>query len=100
MEKLDFIDSKFRFALFAAKRAKQLVNGSKKRIDMHAENPLTVALEEIYQEKVNFKILDEEELLAREEAAKLQAETETQEEEGAAELLLEKSEGVPLDDAS
>lgn len=66
MEKYDFIDSKFRLALLAAKRAKQLLKGSRKRVDSHSENPLTIALQEIYQGKVNFKILEEQEMLARE----------------------------------
>ncbi len=62
MEQLDFIDSKFRLALLAARRAKQLVAGSKKKIDVTAENPLTIAIQEIYNRKVNFEILDEEQM--------------------------------------
>ena len=61
MEKLDFIDSKFRLAILAAKRAKQLVGGNKKRIDTDAENPLTIALEEIYEGKIDFQIFDDDE---------------------------------------
>ena len=59
MEKLDFIDSKFRLAILAAKRGKQLVNGAKRKIEIAAENPLTIALKEIYDGKVNFRILEE-----------------------------------------
>jgi DNA-directed RNA polymerase subunit omega len=62
LEKFGFIDSKFRFAILAAKRAKQLVNGSKKKIDYNAENPLSIAMQELSQGKVNFKILSAEEL--------------------------------------
>ena len=62
MEKYDFIDSKFRLALLSAKRAKQLVNGSRKKIDMTAENPLSVAVEEVYQGKIKYKILSEDEM--------------------------------------
>jgi DNA-directed RNA polymerase subunit omega len=58
VEKLDFIDSKFRLAILAAKRAKQLVAGAKKRVDTNAENPLTIAIEEIFQGKVKFKIIE------------------------------------------
>ena len=71
MEKLDFIDSKFRLAILAAKRGKQLVAGAKKRVDTNAENPLTIAIEEIYQRKVKFKILEEHELLKDEESVSL-----------------------------
>lgn len=64
METPGFIDSKFRLAILAAKRAKQLVNGAKKKIDMNAENPLTIALEEVYRGKISFQIFEEEEELA------------------------------------
>lgn len=56
------VDSKFRLAILAAKRAKQIVNGSKKRVDINAENPLTIALEEIYRGKISFQIFEEEEV--------------------------------------
>lgn len=71
MEKLDFIDSKFRLAILAAKRGKQIVAGAKKRIDTSAENPLTIAIEEIYQGKVKFKLLEENELKKDEESTAL-----------------------------
>lgn len=61
MEKLDFIDSKFRLAILAAKRGKQLVAGAKKKVDTHADNPLTIAVEEIFQGKIKFRILEENE---------------------------------------
>lgn len=59
VEELDFIDSKFRLAILAAKRAKQLVGGGRKKIDSDAENPLTVAMEEIFQGKIDFQIIHE-----------------------------------------
>lgn len=62
MEQLDFIDSKFRLAILAAKRGKQLVNGAKKKLDVSAENPLTIALKEIYAGKINFRVLEEGEM--------------------------------------
>lgn len=54
-------DSKFRLCILAAKRAKQLVNGAKKKLDIKAENFLTVAIEEIRNEVINFHVLNEEE---------------------------------------
>jgi DNA-directed RNA polymerase subunit omega len=71
VEKLDFIDSKFRLAILAAKRGKQLVAGAKKRVDTNAENPLTIAIEEIYQGKIKFRILEENEQIKDEKAASL-----------------------------
>lgn len=54
-------DSKFRLCILAAKRAKQLVNGAKKKLDIKAENPLTIAIAEIRAGIINFHVLDEEE---------------------------------------
>ena len=71
MEKLDFIDSKFRLAILAAKRGKQLVAGAKKRVDTSAENPLTIAIEEIYKKKVKFRILEPYEHFKDEDATSL-----------------------------
>jgi DNA-directed RNA polymerase subunit omega len=69
VEKLEFIDSKFRFAILAAKRAKQLVSGAKKKVYSGSENPLTTAMEEISHGKIKFKVLEEnEQLLKKDES--------------------------------
>ena len=59
------VDSKFRLVLLAAWRAKQIINGSKKKVNVKAENPLTIAMEEIRQGLINFEILTEEKLEQR-----------------------------------
>jgi len=59
LEKNNFIDSKFRLVLIAAKRAKQLVKGSKPKVNLKAENPLTIALKEIEEGKIDFKIIND-----------------------------------------
>jgi DNA-directed RNA polymerase subunit omega len=61
LENKDFIDSKFRYAILVAKRAKQLVKGSKPKVDIKSENPLTLAIEEINQGKINFQLLEDNE---------------------------------------
>jgi DNA-directed RNA polymerase omega subunit len=55
------VDSKFRLCILAAKRAKQIVNGSKRKVDIKAENPLSIAIEEINQGRINFHLLESEE---------------------------------------
>ncbi len=50
-------NSKFRRTILAAKRAKQLVQGAKKKIEVRHENPLTTAIEEIEQGKINYRVL-------------------------------------------
>lgn len=49
MEEYNTVDSKFRLAILAARRAKQIIKGSKRKIDMEAGNPLTIAMQEIKQ---------------------------------------------------
>ncbi len=52
--------SKFRLAILTARRAKQLINGARKRVDMKAENPLTIAIEEIRQGKIDLLNFNED----------------------------------------
>ncbi|MFC2155939.1 DNA-directed RNA polymerase subunit omega [Acidobacteriota bacterium] len=87
METPGFIDSKFRLAILAAKRAKQLVSGARKKIEINAENPLTVALEEIRLGKINFQIFEENEF------EKLHADSSNDEED-----ILEALGDVDLED--
>jgi DNA-directed RNA polymerase subunit omega len=61
LENKDFIDSKFRYVILVAMRAKQLVKGAKPKIDFKAENPLTLAIEEINQGKIHFHLIKKEE---------------------------------------
>ncbi len=75
------VDSKFRLVLLAAWRAKQIINGSKKKVNLKAENPLTIAMEEIRQGLINFEILTEEKLEQR-RLEKENLETNQEAEEG------------------
>jgi DNA-directed RNA polymerase subunit omega len=64
---LNGIDSKFRLAILVARRAKQLIGGAKKKVDIKAENVLTIALEEFKQGKIDFDILNQDPTLLNEE---------------------------------
>ena len=59
MQPLNGIDSKFRLAILVARRAKQLIGGARKKIDFKSDNPLTVAMEEFKQGKIDFDVLNE-----------------------------------------
>ncbi|MCH7802643.1 MAG: DNA-directed RNA polymerase subunit omega [Acidobacteria bacterium] len=50
-------DSKFRFILVAAERAKQLQHGAPPRIKSQSRKPATIAVEEVEQNLVPFVIL-------------------------------------------
>lgn len=53
-------DSKFRFILVAAERAKQLQNGAPPRLTTRSKKPAFVATREVEEGLVNFEILEEE----------------------------------------
>jgi DNA-directed RNA polymerase subunit omega len=55
------IGNKFKVAVLAAKRAKQIMKTGKKKVDIKASNPLTVALAEIENGLIDYEILREEE---------------------------------------
>jgi DNA-directed RNA polymerase omega subunit len=52
------LDSKYRLIIVAAKRSKQLQRGAKPRIDIDAQKhkPTRIALEEVIQGRVPFRI--------------------------------------------
>jgi len=54
------IDSKFRFVIIAAKRAKQLINGAKPKVKSKSRNLIRVAQEEIEQGVIGFNIIKSE----------------------------------------
>ena len=56
------IDSKYRYILLAAQRAKQIQRGANPRVDLDPRKikPTTIAREEFDNDKVNFKILEKE----------------------------------------
>jgi len=70
---LNGIDSKFRLAILVARRAKQLIGGAKKKVDIKAENVLTIAMEEFKQGKIDFDILNQDPTLLNEENQELGA---------------------------
>lgn len=50
-----YLQSKYTLVSVAAKRARQLLGGSKRRVDSLSEKPVTVALEELAQGKLIFE---------------------------------------------
>ncbi len=54
-------DSKFRFILVAAERAKQLQNGAPPKINVKSRKPSYVAIREVERGLVPYEILEEDE---------------------------------------
>jgi DNA-directed RNA polymerase omega subunit len=71
---LNGIDSKFRLAILVARRAKQLIGGAKRKVDIKAENVLTIAMEEFRQGKIDFDVLNQDPTLLDEENLELAVE--------------------------
>jgi DNA-directed RNA polymerase subunit omega len=53
-------DSKFRFILVAAERAKQLQNGAPAKINSKSHKPANIAIKETLEGLVEWEILEEE----------------------------------------
>ena len=52
------IDSKFRFVIIAAKRAKQLLRGAKPKLKSKSKNPIRIALNEVAQNLIDYEIIE------------------------------------------
>lgn len=99
MQTLNGIDSKFRLAILVARRAKQLIGGARRKVEVKSDNMLTVAMEEFRQGKIDFDVLNEEENIFSQEVenaagAAVGAETglEGEELDGEADLDAEEAE--------
>ena len=60
-------DSKFRFIVVAAERAKQILNGAPPKIEVGSGKPAYVAVREVQENRVPYEILLEERKQAGEE---------------------------------
>lgn len=59
MKEYGDIDSKFRYVILAAMRAKQLLGGAKPHIKTRSKNPIRIAQEEVKQGLVDYEIIKE-----------------------------------------
>lgn len=63
-EDIPEIDSKYRFILLAAQRAKQIQRGANPRVDLDPKKikPTTIARREFNEKKVNFEFISKDKL--------------------------------------
>jgi DNA-directed RNA polymerase subunit omega len=54
------VDSKFRFIVVAAQRAKQLQNGAKPRVETRSHKPTRVAMQETLANAVSWEVKEPE----------------------------------------
>ena len=57
MDAFGNIDSKYRFIILAAKRAKQLLRGAKPKLETRSKNPIRIAQSEVRSGLVEYEIL-------------------------------------------
>lgn len=57
MELYGNVDSKFRFVIVAAMRAKQLIKGAKSKLDLKTKNPIRIAQAEVRAGLIDFHLL-------------------------------------------
>lgn len=52
---LNKVDSKYTLVVLAAKRARQITEGSSKMVDCKSNKPVSIALQEIVKEKIKYE---------------------------------------------
>lgn len=54
---LEKVDNRYSLVVIAAKRARQIIDGEKPLVDIDSTKPVTIAINEIYEDKINFESL-------------------------------------------
>ncbi len=55
---LNKVDNKYSLVVIAAKRARQLVDGYEKQIEIDSKNPVTIAINEINSEALEYENIE------------------------------------------
>jgi DNA-directed RNA polymerase subunit omega len=49
------VDNRYTLCVMTAKRARQLIDGAKPIVDVDSSKPVTIAINEIHQEKISYE---------------------------------------------
>ena len=52
---LEKVDSKYTLVVAVAKRARQLVDGQPKLTNVNSNKPVSIAINELYEDKINYE---------------------------------------------
>lgn len=55
----EIVGDKYSLVVITSKRARQLIEGDKRLIEVDSNKPLTVAINEVAEEKIKFKVVHE-----------------------------------------
>ena len=59
---LDKVDSRYTLVMLVSKRARQIVDGDTPKVNIKTTKPVTLALHEVYEDKVKYKKPDKYDL--------------------------------------
>jgi DNA-directed RNA polymerase subunit omega len=54
VELLKKVEDRYSLVLVTSKRARQIIDGSKAKVETTAKKPLTIAINEVYEDKVTY----------------------------------------------
>lgn len=57
-ELLKKVDSRYTLVIAASKRARQIIEGSEKLIDIESNKPVTIATNEIIEDRITYKKIE------------------------------------------
>ncbi|SKC87253.1 DNA-directed RNA polymerase subunit omega [Maledivibacter halophilus] len=57
-ELLKKVDSRYTLVIVASKRAREIIDGSEKRTDIQSNKPVTIAVNELLEDKISFKRIE------------------------------------------
>ncbi|WP_290776185.1 DNA-directed RNA polymerase subunit omega [Anaerofustis sp.] len=58
-ELLDKVDNKYVLAMLVAKRSRELYEGDEQLVDEHFVNLITTAVEEVYEDRIGYYLIEE-----------------------------------------
>lgn len=59
-ELLKKVDSRYTLVIATAKRARQIIDGNEKLIDIESNKPVTIATNELFEDKIGYEKIDSE----------------------------------------
>ncbi|WP_432665175.1 DNA-directed RNA polymerase subunit omega [Wukongibacter baidiensis] len=57
---LEKVDSRYTLVIAAAKRARQIIDGNEKLIDIDSNKPVTIATNELFEDKIGYEKIETE----------------------------------------
>ena len=59
VELLEKVHDRYSLVMLTSKRARQIIDGSKPQVDVDSKKPLTIAINEVDQNAIEYEIIEE-----------------------------------------